>query len=122
MNSILTSIKKLIGIAEECEDFDDDIIIHINSAFSTLNQIGIGPDEGFVIEDDSKEWSEYSDNLLIIGLVKTYVYLQTKLLFDPPSSGTLMESINRKISEIEWRLNVIYENSKETDGGDQNGE
>lgn len=101
--SILLSIKKLLGIMPDYTQFDDDIIIHINTAFATLNQLGVGPSEGFMIEDRFAEWQEYttSKNLTMI---KTYIYLKVRLLFDPPTSTALIESINRTISELEWRI------------------
>ena len=101
--SILLSIKKLLGIMPDYTQFDDDIIIHINTAFATLNQLGVGPSEGFMIEDRFAEWQDYttSKNLTMI---KTYIYLKVRLLFDPPTSTALIESINRTISELEWRI------------------
>lgn len=123
MNSILTSIKKLLGITEECEHFDTDIIIHINSVFLVLTQIGIGPAEGFSISDKYATWDKFlSNNQTNLEAVKTYVYLRVRLLFDPPSSSAVAESINRTISEYEWRLNLAAETSK-TDGEEeiQNG-
>ena len=112
MESILTSIKKLLGIAEEYEHFDPDIIMHINSVFMILNQIGVGPSEGFTIEDETSVWTDFIPETLRLEAVKTYVYLKVRLLFDPPLNSTVIESINRTISELEWRLNVAVE-SKE---------
>lgn len=109
MDSILTSIKKLLGIAEEYEHFDPDIIMHINSAFSILTQLGVGPAEGFRIEDESTEWSEFLKDDLRLELVKTYIHLKVKLVFDPPSSSAVIESINRQITELEWRINVFVD-------------
>lgn len=108
MESILTSIKKLLGIQEEYTNFDNDIIMHINSTFSTLTQLGVGPSNGFIIKDKSSTWDEFiSDNRL--ECVKSYVYLKVRLLFDPPSTSAVMDSINRQITEYEWRLNVTAE-------------
>lgn len=106
MESILTSIKKLLGIAEEYEHFDSDIIFHINSTFMILNQLGVGPSEGFSITGKYETWEEFTSDNIAIESVKTYIYLKVKLMFDPPSSSAVMESINRQISELEWRLNV----------------
>lgn len=106
MDSILTSIKKLLGIAEEYENFDSDLIMHINSVFMVLNQLGVGPSEGFSITDKTETWEDFTQNNLMIQSVKSYVYLKVRLLFDPPSSSAVMESINRQISELEWRLNL----------------
>lgn len=107
MESILTSIKKLLGITEDYDHFDADIIMHINTVFTILNQLGVGPSEGFRIEDDTTTWDDYisTDNLLFDS-VKSYIHLRVKLLFDPPQSSGTTESYNRIINELEWRLNV----------------
>ena len=109
MESILTSIKKLLGIDEEYTQFDNDIIMHINTVFLNLTQLGVGPEEGFLIEDDSATWDDFIGDSNQLQAVKTYVYLKVKLLFDPPLSSSVIESINRIISELEWRLNVAVE-------------
>lgn len=111
MDSILTSIKKLLGISEEYTQFDDDIIIHINSVLLNLTQLGVGPEEGFFIEDDTADWEDFVDieSNAQLQAIKTYVYLKVKLLFDPPLSSAVIESTNRMISELEWRLNVAVE-------------
>lgn len=105
MESILASIKKLLGIAEEYEHFDNDIIMHINSVFTILNQLGVGPAEGFFIEDDSSTWDEFIEDLTKLQAVKSYVFMKVKLLFDPPTSSAVTDSYNRLITEFEWRLN-----------------
>lgn len=107
--SILTSIKKLLGIAEDYTEFDEDIIIHINTVFLNLTQLGVGPKEGFSIEDDTAEWEDFIDNSLQLQAVKSYMYLKVKLLFDPPLSSSVIESMNRMIAELEWRLNVAVD-------------
>lgn len=112
MESILTSIKKLLGIDEEYDAFDPDIIIHINSTFATLNQLGIGPENGFRIEGEDATWFDYTENNLLIENVKTYIYLKVRLVFDPPTSGSLIEAIKTEIKELEWRLNVTAESQK----------
>lgn len=114
MDSILTSIKKLLGIAEEYEHFDPDIVTHINSAFFTLTQLGVGPSEGFSINDASAKWDDFLSkvNSKNLEAVKTYVYLKVKLLFDPPLTSSVTEAIKGQISEYEWRLNVEAENAK----------
>ena len=109
MDSILTSIKKLLGIEEEYTQFDSDIIMHINTVFLNLTQLGVGPAEGFLIEDDSATWGDFVGDSNQLQAVKTYVYLKVKLLFDPPLSSSVTESINRIISELEWRLNVAVD-------------
>ena len=96
MESILTSIKKLLGIPEDYTAFDDQIIIHINSVFMILNQLGVGPSEGFKIIDKEDTWDDYISDETKLEIVKSYVYLKVKLLFDPPSNSSVMESINRQ--------------------------
>lgn len=108
-NSILTSIKKLLGIAKSDKSFDPDIIMHINTVFMILNQVGIGPEEGFRIEDESTQWSDYVDDDADLEAVKTYVYLKVKSIFDPPLSSAVKESHDRLLHELEWRLNVNVE-------------
>lgn len=113
MESILISIKKLLGITEEYEHFDTDIIIHINSVFLILNQIGIGPSEGFSIANTMTVWDEYiQDDPNLLEAVKTYVYLKVRLIFDPPSSSAHVQSIEKLIQEYEWRLNLQAETKK----------
>ena len=107
--SILTSIKKLLGIPEDYEHFDQDIIIHINSVFMILNQLGVGPNEEFTITDKTAVWSDFILDNKKIESVKTYVYMKVRLLFDPPLSSAVMDCINKVISEMEWRLNVAAE-------------
>ena len=113
MESILASIKKLLGIDEEYENFDPDIIMHINSVFMILNQLGVGPEEGFSITGNTETWDEFTGNELSIESVKTYMHLKVKLLFDPPTSSAVADSVNRMISELEWRLNVAADKEKE---------
>lgn len=115
--SILTSIKKLLGITAEYTDFDADIIMHINSVFSILKQLGVGPKEGFSITGDSETWADFlpSQN---IDMVKSYIYLKVRLMFDPPINSSLIESINRQIAELEWRLNVEIEPYRKEEDGD----
>lgn len=104
MNSILNSIKKRLGISEEYEHFDDDIIMDINSVFSILTQMGVGPSTGFIISDQDAEWTDFMEDMIKLEFVKTYVYLKVRLMFDPPQSSAVTESINRQISELEWRI------------------
>ena len=107
--SILTSIKKLLGIPEDYEHFDQDIIIHINSVFMILNQLGVGPTEEFTITDKTAVWSDFISDNKKFESVKTYMYMKVRLLFDPPLSSAVMDCINKVISEMEWRLNVAAE-------------
>lgn len=112
MESILTSIKKLLGITEEYDQFDPDIIMHINSVFMILTQLGVGPAEGFSIEDDTAVWTDFIQDAKKLESVKTYIYLKVKLAFDPPLSSAVIESMNRLINELEWRLNVAAESTE----------
>ena len=107
--SILTSIKKLLGVAEDYTEFDEDIMTHINSVFLNLTQLGVGPEKGFMIEDNTAEWADFINDSVQLQAVKTYVYLKVKLLFDPPLSSSVTESINRMIAELEWRLNAAVD-------------
>lgn len=109
MESILISIKKLLGIAANYTNFDADIIMHINTVFMVLNQLGVGPEEGFIIEDDLAVWEDFIQGKKKIEAVKTFTYLKVRLLFDPPASSAAVEAINRQASEYEWRLNVQAE-------------
>ena len=110
MESILTSIKKLLGIAEEYEHFDNDIIMHINSVFMILTQLGVGPSKGFVITDSSASWDDFlPEGGEKLQAVKTYMYMKVRLMFDPPTSSAIMESMNRMVNELEWRLNVAVD-------------
>ena len=109
MDSILVSIKKLLGIAADYTHFDPDIIMHINSAFSILTQLGVGPPEGFRIEDDVKTWNDFISDTIRLDAVKSYVYLKVGLMFDPPTSSAVLSAKERQISELEWRLNVAAE-------------
>ena len=125
VESILTSIKKLLGITEEYTHFDPDIIMHINTVFMTLNQLNVGPSGGFMIEDKTTTWDEYIDTgsdpgkLNQLSAVKSYMHLKVKLLFDPPLGSAVMESMNRMINELEWRLNA--ESDYNNQGGETNG-
>ena len=111
MESILDSIKKLLGISDEYTQFDSDVIMHINTVFMNLTQLGVGPAAGFFIEDSSTVWSDFVDleNEIQLNAVKTYVYLKVKLLFDPPLSSSVVQSMNNMISELEWRLNAVVD-------------
>lgn len=107
--SILTSTKKILGITEDYVVFDLDIITHINAAFSLLNQLGVGPVNGFMIEDADIEWEDYGVPMNQLTLVKTYVYLKVSILFDPPTTSFLIEAKTKQIEEYEWRLNEFRE-------------
>jgi hypothetical protein len=114
--SILKSTKKILGIGPDDTSFDLDIITHINSAFSVLHDLGVGPEEGFVIEDDTVEWDAFlADDPVKMGKIKTAVWLRTRLLFDPPTSGFLLDSTKEQLREQEWRLVTDREATEWTD-------
>lgn len=106
MESILTTIKDRVGIAEDDDSFDTDIIDLINSAFADLNDIGVGPSEGFAIEDTTYEWTDFVDDIRVLNSVKDFVYLTVKLTFDPPTQTALLTSMENRLKKLEWRLNV----------------
>ena len=112
-NSILKSTKKMLGLAEDYTAFDHDVVVHINSAFADLHQIGIGPEDGYAIDDEGTEsWDDY-ETLDVLPMpvqsVRSYVFLRVKQLFDPPTTGYLVEAYNKQIEKAEWRLNVARE-------------
>ena len=110
-NSILTSTKKILGIGSDYTAFDLDIITHINATLSTINQMGIGPDNCVIVEDDTTQWSDLDvpDNQL--SMLRTYVFLKVRMIFDPPASGFAIDATNKQILEFETRLNYIRENT-----------
>lgn len=115
MESILTSIKKLLGITEEDKSFDADVIMHINSVFMTLNQLGVGPEEGYMITDEMSTWNNFLGDeakAKTIQAVKIYTYLNVKMLFDPPASSALA-AMQRESDKLEWRINEQIELNKE---------
>ena len=108
MSSILEDVKKAIGPSASYEIFDQEIIMHINTVLFELNQLGVGPDKPFVIEDDSAEWSDFATGAAAEAC-KSYVCLQTRMYFDPPTSGTLINAMNDQLKKLEWRLNVAVD-------------
>lgn len=113
--SILTSIKAQLGVTEADKTFDQQIIMHINSVFTTLMQLGVGPSKGFYIEDDVAEWADFITDMSQLQAVKTYIFLKVKILFDPGSIGaSTLAAYERQISEYEWRLNTIAESEETT--------
>ena len=120
MESILTSTKKLLGIAEDYNHFDPDLIMHINSVFTILTQLGVGPKGGFMILDENATWDEFLPEGKYLMAVKSYVAQKVRLLFDPPTNSAVMECINKMIQEFEWRLNVEVE-TPSNDTNIQNG-
>lgn len=113
LDSILTSIKKLLGISEEYTHFDMDLVIHINTIFGSLTQMGIGPDTGFIITDKNDTWDDFlsqdpNGSLGLLESVKTYMYLKVKNIFDPATNASTTEAFNKIAEEIEWRMMNVY--------------
>lgn len=113
MDSILTSVKKFLGAEEDYEHFDQDIIMHINAAFGTLTQLGVGPEDGFSISGKDTTWHEYVSDNTTLNLVKQYIFTKVKVVFDPPQSSFVLEAYNKTIDELTWRLNVEVDPSKQ---------
>jgi hypothetical protein len=107
--SILTSTKKILGISPDYTAFDLDIITHINAAFSTLTQLGVGPVTGFMIEDEDAEWYDYIEDDIQLNTIKSYVFLKVRQLFDPPTTSYLITAMEKQIAEFEYRLNTNRE-------------
>lgn len=107
--SILNSTKKILGLDPDYTAFDQDVLTHINSAFATLNQLGIGPADGLMVEDDTLLWSDLIGNDLGLNMVKTYVYLKVRMVFDPQSTRYTIAAMTSQIAELEWRMNIHRE-------------
>lgn len=108
MNSILTSVKKILGLAEEYTAFDADIVMHINSVFDILHQLGIGPTNGFSISDASQNWSSFGTGQGM-NMVRSYMYLKVRMMFDPPPTSFAIGAMENQIKEFEWRLSTNRE-------------
>lgn len=106
---ILSSVKHSIGITDEYEHFDDIITMHINTVLATVYQLGAGPSSGFAITTGDETWGDFFGDSPKLNLIKSYVCLSVRMLFDPPAAGTLTDAINRQIDELEWRLNVAVD-------------
>ena len=114
MDSILQSIKKLLGLDEDYDAFDDDVMMHINSVLMILTQLGVGPKNGFSITGEEETWDDYlSEDISKLSAVKTYVYLKVKTMFDPTSSSVVNEATKEMLKELEWRLNSEIEYEEE---------
>ncbi len=113
MDSILVSVKKLLGMTEDYECFDADITMHINSVLVILGQMGIGPENGFSISSSKETWANFLHGDPRLEMVKSYVYLKVRMLFDPPQSSVLADAIKSNIAELEWRISIVPSFSKE---------
>lgn len=106
--SILRSIKKVLGVPDEYDAFDLDIIMHINSVLSILYQMGVGPEEGMAVVDETEEWDDFF-SATDLNLVRSYIFLKVRMLFDPPTTSFLLDAMNKQISEFEWRISTHRE-------------
>lgn len=118
VNSILDSVKKALGLVEY-EFFDPDLIMHINTVFADLNQIGVGPENGFRIEDATAQWSDYISDDVLLNNVKSYMVLRVRLLFDPPSNSFVLTSYEKQIQELTYRMYVLTDNRTHQDSGEE---
>lgn len=109
MASILTDTKHVLGLDAAYTQFDPDVTMYINAAFSTLSQLGVGPDEGFFIVDGTEEWTAFDVPANQLHLTKTYIYLKVRMLFDPPGTSFLIDAMQNQIAQMEWRLNMLRE-------------
>ena len=113
-DSILLSIRKLVCGNSYANHFDEDLLMHINSCFSLLMQLGVGPADGFMVTGESETWSDFAGDNKELNMVRTYVTLKVKSIFDPPLTASVLEAMNHQISELEWRLNVAGDTCKQT--------
>ena len=110
-DSILLTVKRMLSLTPENTDFDEDILLHINSVLSILQQLDVGPENGYFVSNAEATWGDYlGDDYAHINLVKSYMGAKVRMLFDPPVSSAVMDSLNRVCSEFEWRANVAAEN------------
>lgn len=108
-DSILDGTKKALGLEPDYDAFDSDIVMHINTTFFTLSQLGVGPENGYSIEDNTTLWTHFLGTNKNLNAVKTYIYLRVRLLFDPPATSFAIEAVTKQIQELEWRLNIEAE-------------
>ena len=108
-DSILNSIKRLLGPGADHTEFDQEILMDINGVFFELQQLGVGPEEGFTVYDESAEWIDFTDNENLLSAIKPYMYLKVKLIFDPPTSSSVLTSFENMVNRFEWRINVAAE-------------
>lgn len=113
--NILENIKKAVNLPSDYEAFDQDVMMHINSVFSTLHQLGVGPPSGFMIQDGGETWADFLGNDPRLNNIKTYIYLRVRLLFDPPTTGFHVSAMSQQIAELEWRINAHREDTQWTD-------
>lgn len=107
--SILGTIKQMLGLTNELTAFDEELIVHINSVFTILNQLDVGSDDGFMITGYDETWGDLTDQVTIATMVKEFIYLKVRMIFDPPASSVVSEAYNQRIAELEWRMNIQAE-------------
>lgn len=112
--SILDSTKAALGIVPTYDAFDNQLIMYINTAFSTLHQLGVGPDEGFFIEDNTATWTDFLNGKRLLNMVITYVHMSVRLMFDPPANSFVTTAMKEQMKELEWRINVQVDPDLET--------
>ena len=111
-NSVLNSTKKKLGLTDDYQYFDDDQLYdYINLAFSELHQLGAGPTAGYTINDPNDDWTGFTQDPLLLNLVKSYVYIRVRLLFDPPTTSFVLDALNKQLEELTWRINVFVDPS-----------
>lgn len=114
-DSILDSTKKALGIDATITDFDVELTMHINSVLATLNQLGVGPANGYAIEDSEATWVDFLGEDAALNNVRSYVYMKVRMMFDPPQTAHLVASMNEQVSQLEWRINVRREETSWVD-------
>jgi hypothetical protein len=107
--SILKSVKKVLGLAEDYDAFDQDVLMHINTTLSTLNQLGVGPSTGLFVDDGTATWNDLFNGDNRYNLIRTYVYLKVRALFDPPTVASMATALDANAKELEWRISAIRE-------------
>lgn len=107
--SIIISIKKLIGPASDDDSFDEDIYTHVNAAIDVLRQLGVDIGESVYVDDDSTTWTDLIPDMKMLRMIKSYIYMKVHKWFDPPQNGTTMDALNTSIEELEWRINVTVD-------------
>lgn len=112
--SILTSIKLALGLPEEYDAFDSQVIMHINSALAILTELGVGSSEGFKITGTEETWNDFLDDPKLLELCKTNTYMRVRLMFDPPANSFVVTSMEKQLAEYEWRINVMIDKIKES--------
>lgn len=117
VDSILIGTKKLLGLDKDYHAFDTDVIVHINSVFLILCQLGVGPKHPYSIVGEEETWSDFWGDYPPINLAKTYMYQKVRILFDPPATGVLNEALERQIKETEWRMMIEAESIEKGVGG-----